>query len=56
MEIDLYPLAWQAVAATLRKTLDRDNLDPQTRVYLVDALDVLTEALNDEAERQQFPD
>lgn len=52
IEIDLYPLAWQAVAAVLRTALKRDNLDSQTRVYLVDALDVITEALEEEAERQ----
>lgn len=54
MEIDLYPLAWQAVAKLIAQAIERDNLDTQTRTYLVDALAEITSALEDEAERQHL--
>jgi hypothetical protein len=54
MEIDLYPLAWQAVAKIVAQSLERDNLDSQTRVYLVDALTEITAVLEEEAERQHL--
>ena len=54
MEIDLYPLAWQAVAKLIAQAIERDNLDPQSRVYLVDALSEITSALEDEAEAQHL--
>lgn len=54
VEIDLYPLAWQTVAKLIAVALERDNFDPQTRTYLLDALAEITSALEDEAERQHL--
>ena len=34
--------------------IERDNLDSQTRVYLVDALTEITAVLEEEAERQHL--
>lgn len=54
MNIDLYPLAWQAVAKLIAQALEHNTLDSQTRVYLLDALDEITSNLEDEAERQHL--
>ena len=52
MEIDLYPLAWQTLAKLIAQSLERDNFTGEARTHLVDALDAITEALEDEAEAQ----